>query len=55
LRADSILTMSGVALAAIALAGLIVQEVTGWPKADPLAALVIAALLARQALNAYRS
>ena len=55
LRADSILTMSGIALAAIALAGLIVQEVTDWPKADPLAALVIAALLARQARNAYRS
>ena len=42
LRADSLLTWSGVALAAIALAGLLLQRALGWWWADPAAALTIA-------------
>lgn len=48
LRADSLLTVSGIALAALALAGLLLQRSFGWWWADPVAALVIAAFLASQ-------
>jgi len=45
LRADSMLTASGVALAAVALAALVTQRAFGWTWADPVGALVIAAIL----------
>jgi divalent metal cation (Fe/Co/Zn/Cd) transporter len=45
LRADSLLTGSGVALAAVALVSLLVQRATGWRFADPVGALIIAAAL----------
>jgi divalent metal cation (Fe/Co/Zn/Cd) transporter len=48
LRADSLLTWSGVALALLALAALIAQRALGWWWADPTGALCIAALLAWQ-------
>jgi divalent metal cation (Fe/Co/Zn/Cd) transporter len=54
LRADSLLTVSGVALAALALMGLILQRAVGWWWADPVAALVIAAFLAVQGAGALR-
>ena len=52
LRADSLLTASGVALAAVALVGLLVQRATGWRSTDPIAALLIAAVLAWQGFRA---
>jgi divalent metal cation (Fe/Co/Zn/Cd) transporter len=52
LRADSLLTVSGVALAAIALAGLVLQRAFGWWWADPAAALAIAGFLAWQGVSA---
>ncbi len=54
LRADSLLSVSGVALATIALVGLILQRAVGWWWADPVAALVIAAFLAVQGAGALR-
>ncbi len=54
LRADSLLTVSGVALAVIALAGLLAQRGFGWWWADPVAALVIAVFLAWQGGGALR-
>ena len=54
LRADSLLTWSGVALASLALAALIAQRVLGWSWADPIGALGIAGLLAWQGLQAIR-
>jgi divalent metal cation (Fe/Co/Zn/Cd) transporter len=45
LRADSILTAAGAALAAVALLGLSLDRAFGWWWADPAAALAIAALL----------
>ena len=54
LRADSLLTVSGVALATIALMGLILQRTVGWWWADPVAALVIAVFLAVQGAGALR-
>ena len=54
LRADSLLTWSGVALASLALAALIAQRVLGWWWADAIGALVIAALLAWQGSRAVR-
>jgi divalent metal cation (Fe/Co/Zn/Cd) transporter len=55
LRADSLLTWSGVALASLALAALIAQRVLGWWWADPIGALGIAGLLAWQGLHAIRA
>jgi divalent metal cation (Fe/Co/Zn/Cd) transporter len=55
LRADSLLTASGIALAMVALAGLVLQRATGWWWADPVAALMIAALLAWQAVESLRT
>jgi divalent metal cation (Fe/Co/Zn/Cd) transporter len=46
LRADSLLTTAGVALASVTLGGLLLQHALGWWWADPAAALVIAAFLA---------
>ena len=54
LRADSLLTASGIALAAVALAGLLLQRATGWRSTDPIAALIIAAVLAWQGFRALR-
>jgi divalent metal cation (Fe/Co/Zn/Cd) transporter len=48
LRADSLLTASGVALSAVALAALVVHAALGWSWADPVGALAIAAILAWQ-------
>jgi divalent metal cation (Fe/Co/Zn/Cd) transporter len=48
LRADSLLTVSGIALAAIALTGLLLQRSFGWWWADPVAALAIAGFLGWQ-------
>jgi divalent metal cation (Fe/Co/Zn/Cd) transporter len=54
LRADSLLTVSGVALAALALAGLLAQRAFGWWWADPVAGLAIALFLAWQGVGAWR-
>jgi divalent metal cation (Fe/Co/Zn/Cd) transporter len=54
LRADSLLTVSGIALAAIALAGLLAQRALGWWWADPIAGIAIALFLARQGVLAAR-
>jgi divalent metal cation (Fe/Co/Zn/Cd) transporter len=48
LRADSILSASGVALAAVALAALVLDKVFAWGWADPAGGLAIAAILAWQ-------
>ncbi len=55
LRADSLLTWSGVALSGLALAALIAQRAFGWWWADPVGALAIAALLAWQGSRALRT
>jgi divalent metal cation (Fe/Co/Zn/Cd) transporter len=52
LRADSLLTWSGVALAALTLAALLAQRLLDWQWADRVGALVIAALLAWQGWRA---
>lgn len=54
LRADSLLTVSGIALAAIALIGLVAQRAFGWWWADPVAGLIIAIFLAWQGAVAFR-
>ena len=54
LRADSLLTGSGIALAAIVLAGLVAQRAFGWWWADPVAGLGIAIFLAWQGAVAFR-
>lgn len=54
LRADSLLTVSGIALAAIALTGLVAQRAFGWWWADPIAGLGIAIFLAWQGAVAFR-
>jgi divalent metal cation (Fe/Co/Zn/Cd) transporter len=48
LRADSLLTASGVALSAVALAALVLHRGFGWWWVDPVGALAIAAILAWQ-------
>jgi divalent metal cation (Fe/Co/Zn/Cd) transporter len=48
LRADSILTLCGVALSAVALSALLLERAFGWWWADPVGALAIAAILAWQ-------
>jgi divalent metal cation (Fe/Co/Zn/Cd) transporter len=54
LRADSLLTVSGIALAAIALVGLVAQRAFGWWWADSVAGLIIAIFLAWQGAGAVR-
>jgi divalent metal cation (Fe/Co/Zn/Cd) transporter len=54
LRADSLLTWSGVALASLALAALLAQRLLDWWWADPIGALAIATLLAWQGARALR-
>jgi divalent metal cation (Fe/Co/Zn/Cd) transporter len=54
LRADSLLTLSGVALSAVALAALVLHRAFGWWWVDPACALAIAAMLATQGLLTLR-
>jgi divalent metal cation (Fe/Co/Zn/Cd) transporter len=54
LRADSLLTVSGIALALIALVGLVAQRAFGWWWADPVAGLLIAGFLAWQGASSFR-
>jgi len=54
LRADSLLSASGVALAAFALTSLILQRALGWWWADPVSALLIAAVLGSEGLRSLR-
>jgi divalent metal cation (Fe/Co/Zn/Cd) transporter len=54
LRADSLLTASGVALSAVALAALVLHRAFGWWWADPVGALAIAAILAVQGVLTLR-
>jgi divalent metal cation (Fe/Co/Zn/Cd) transporter len=54
LRADSLLTWSGVALASLTLAALLAQRLLGWWWADPTGALGIAVVLAWQGTRAIR-
>jgi divalent metal cation (Fe/Co/Zn/Cd) transporter len=48
LRADSLLTASGVALSGVALAALVLHRAFAWSWVDPVGALAIAAILAWQ-------
>ena len=52
--ADSKQTLLCTYLSAILLAGLVVNSLWGWSWADPVAALGIAAIAAREGLNAWR-
>jgi divalent metal cation (Fe/Co/Zn/Cd) transporter len=54
LRADSLLTASGVALSAVALVALLLHRAYGWWWVDPVGALVIAAILAWQGVVILR-
>ncbi len=54
LRADSLLTASGIALAAFALTSLILQRALGWWWADPVSALLIAAVLGFEGVRSLR-
>jgi len=54
LRADSLLTVSGAALAAVALTALLLDRALHWQWADAAGALVVAAFLAWQASNTLR-
>jgi len=54
LRADSLLSASGVALAAFALTSLILQRALGWWWADPVSALLIAAVLGCEGVRSLR-
>lgn len=51
LRADSMLTLFGAALAAVTCTALVLQRVEGWWWADAVGALVIAVLLLSEALR----
>lgn len=51
LRADSLLTLFGAALAAVTCAALVLGRLVGWWWADAVAALVIAVLLLAEALR----
>jgi len=54
LRADSLLSASGIGLAAVALVSLALQRAFGWWWADSLGALLIAAVLAWQGWKSLR-
>jgi divalent metal cation (Fe/Co/Zn/Cd) transporter len=54
LRADSLLTWSGVALAALALIALLAQRLLGWWWVDPIGALCVAAVFALEGSRAVR-
>lgn len=51
LRGDGVLTIAAAALAAITLGALLANSALGWWWADPLAALVIAAVLATEGVR----
>ena len=55
LRADSLLSGAGVALAAVTLLGLLLQRGLGWWWADSVAALVIAAFLFSEGFRTLRT
>ncbi|GAB4587974.1 cation transporter [Nocardia sp. IFM 10818] len=52
--ADSKQTLLCTYLSAVLLAGLLLNSLLGWSWADPLAALVIAAIAGKEGLNAWR-
>ena len=52
--ADSKQTLLCTYLSAILLAGLLLNGLWGWSRADPVAALGIAAIAVREGLNAWR-
>jgi divalent metal cation (Fe/Co/Zn/Cd) transporter len=52
--ADSTQTLLCTYLSAILLAGLVVNATLGWAWADPIAALVIAAVAVREGVQAWR-
>jgi divalent metal cation (Fe/Co/Zn/Cd) transporter len=52
--ADSQQTLLCTYLSAVVLAGLVVEGLFGWTWADPLAALVIAAVAVREGIDALR-
>jgi divalent metal cation (Fe/Co/Zn/Cd) transporter len=54
LRADSLLTWSGVALASLALIALLAQRLFGWWWVDPVGALCVAAVFAFEGSRAVR-
>jgi divalent metal cation (Fe/Co/Zn/Cd) transporter len=54
LRADSLLTWSGVALASLALIALLAQRLLGWWWVDPIGALCIALLFTFEGSRAVR-
>lgn len=54
LRADSLLTWSGVALASLALAALLAQRLLGWWWVDPIGALCIAAVFTFEGSRSVR-
>lgn len=54
LRADAHITAVGAAIAGVTLGGLVVVRVWGWWWADALAALVLAAVAARQGVDGLR-
>ena len=54
LRADAILTGIAAAIAAVSLLGVVATEVFGITAADPVGALVIGAVLAREGIGAVR-
>lgn len=54
LRADSLLTFSGVALAALALAALLAQRLLGWGWVDAIGALCISAAFTFEGSRALR-
>ena len=55
LRADSLLSWSGAALALLALAALLLDRGLGWDWGDPVGALAIAAILAVQGVRVLRN
>nr|WP_085995530.1 cation transporter [Nocardia testacea] len=52
--ADSKQTLLCTYLSAVLLVGLLLNSLLGWPWADPIAALVIAAIAVREGLNAWK-
>jgi divalent metal cation (Fe/Co/Zn/Cd) transporter len=54
LRADSLLTWSGVALASLALIALLAQRLAGWSWVDPIGALCIAVVFTFEGSRAVR-
>jgi divalent metal cation (Fe/Co/Zn/Cd) transporter len=51
LRGDAVLTIAAAVLAGVTLTGLLLNSALGWWWADPMAAVVIALVLAVEALR----